>query len=417
MSACDQRAYYPARTGLFKLRASDGDLVWECRPIIIGSDASMSIINRCYHKHGSRLVVSGVSDNRLPAAMFLTDDGEGVTDVVSTIAAAPPVLANSVAGPITITSSADTDGTYAYVSTLRRQPSGFGSYYLHIAKFDIATGEEVASVQSGPWANPGLSGTTGVLEATIRCSGTSFVDVNGLYGTRRFPSDLSSISAVNTGRPCWDNSNRIISDGSYYYAGDRTTGRSVMKIDAGTLATSLLSADSGQYPRMGDVRGGILAYNTEGVFGVVRTVVARRASDLTVLWTHNSPFSTAAYGVGCCANFVVSTGVASASQTPLLVVRRDLSGTIEWQVEIDELSPAALFTDAQPRVLISSDESKVYVWGPFLRNGLAMTLFCLSATDGSIQWSFAAPAGGISLIEDGDYVYLGAVSGTAPLYR
>jgi len=424
MSQCEPRGYYPAPTGLFKLRVSDGDLVWDCRPVVIGG-TSLDAINRCIYKLGDRLAVSGIKNQDTPAAMFLTDDGEGVSDVVVTPASDPPIT-NLVSGIVQVFSSGDGDGGDYYYSSTFRKISSSNNFYLQVAQFDLASGALVDEFQSGPWTGPagGATNTHRSFNPTLRCYSTTHIDFNGLIGTRRYETNMSG-TVVDSHNlfANRDPSYRHISDGTYYYGGSSNGAlglKSVSKTRISDLTDITLSSDASVYPWRGNARGGVLAYSawTNTLLARPETWIARDTSALSIHWSDATTFD-GLFGVDCCSAFVVAAGYENSANTAALsIIRKDVGGSVIWNVPITASAAAAsLQTDYQATVLISSDESKVYVFGGLLRNGLAMSLFCLDADDGSTLWSFAAPDAGISVLDDGDYLYLGTSSGTSPNYR
>lgn len=394
MSACDRRSYYPAPVGLLKIRASDGDTQWDCRP----TGASASTI--ALLKAGNRVYATALQASL--ATNLIDEDGDGIlsditlTDPVGTLIS---VLGGSAP------TIADLNDDYLY---LAGQATSGSNSVVH--KFNVATGALVGS------ATIGVSNVSNMRFRALAGETEEF-DLVGNSRIRRY-NDLSGAavlqSAATTLFQSGDRAYRLISDGTFYY---HSISGGMLRINISDLTTAQTRAGIGTTFTDGEVREGRLFLHSNA-FGSAGRIGVLSAANLLTLWI-NLTYYTRTTGIDGCSDFAVVIGIRSgtntATATSWVVHRRNVDSSEVWSRTLTSTAPGTT-VHRLPRVVLSQDETKVYCFGPFVIGGLSMGIVCLDATNGDILWAVACPAG-VSLIDDGDYVYLGTIAGTAPEYR
>lgn len=414
MSTCDRRGYYPAVNGLFKLKAADGDLVWECR-----SASQNSSLGTYYHfpvmKIGDYVVARG-ADNDGSKLLIAKQGGDGLESVIE--AGKSPYL---IAGAQPF---AQDDGTDLYLSGTAVVSS---SNKHVIEKYDVSGnhlgGREHTATSLVPWFDVisdsayNLGFSSGFFSAQFKQYSQfagGFVAQSDPYNSPAFTWNLGPLA-----------------DATHYY---QNTLSRILKISRETLATdSSALFGSGGVPLIGTVKDGYLATASYGAGGVA----LRDSATLAVVWAYPAG-SYRIFTVDVCEDFVLSCQAATASfpEVNFNVKRLNIvSGTTEWSRSFRASGNIALAVntlDTQPRAFISQDKSKVYVIGPialtpFASLGMRLAIYCLDASDGDVLWCFAcggndgtlAGNGGIgmSLYDDGDDLYLGTVRCLAPKQR
>lgn len=409
MSACDRRAYYPAEAGLFKLRASDGDLVWECRPVQFGATSAQGQLNtRVDMLPSGNVVVSGVSSAQRSKVLSVAQSG-GLVSAVSEYGNPTETF-----GVEATNQQFAYDITDDYVYHGGPDTSTF-AHGLVLSRFSHA----------GAFEGTRTIGSVGSFKAFRAIQGTEQFDVISASASAlvRYPGLTGASTASLAGAIFgWDRTFRIVSDGTHYYIPQSSTV--LRKITIATLAvaatrTVLFTLSEG------DTRDGYVAYiGRFGGFSPV-AVSAWDTATLAPQFVNAGMFAGRATGVGVCGDFVAAIGTDDGTHpgtaTQASVKRLEFDGSVTWTTPLPMGADRSAAFDVHPRVLISQDKTRVYAYGPFSHNGvtaqsLKMAIYCLDADDGSIIWRFSDRAG-VSLYDDGDYLYLGTITGTAPLYR
>lgn len=460
MALCDVRRYEPAECGTFKVRVSDGDLVWECAPAINRPNIApvQFPINYLCPPVDDKIIVQGRFGSR-PTVMEVTQADGLITSVDRTETITPaPDYVFSETGRLPL----DVGANYIYGTT-------FGGY-LHstnetcfVLQFDRATKEHVGTITIGQslsfgsaawgyymWAcrvfgddvdvwNWGGGSTAGA--RIIRWPAGDFWDTGaplrrpygGVIGDTAYIGSLTQVSCT----PFMDRYFRIPSDGTYYYMSQNSpisVSFDALKIKKIRISDLTLVADSTTvvpaWVTDVEVRDGLIIFGY-GLFSNFKLTVFDTGSLTQQYVVSLTPNTRRVTAMDVVTEFSTTIEVATASTTTLDIVCRDPAGTELWSVPITAIqSPTALLKQYQPKVLISQDKSKVYVWGSLKRGTQSVQLYCLDATNGDTLWSFAAVGmlqtlftssgsggAGMMLHDDGDHVYLSVVSCFAPEYR
>jgi outer membrane protein assembly factor BamB len=423
MSACDRRTYRAATCGLFKLRASDGDLAWECRPVDANGTGAGSYRNLgvTLLSDGRVLIIGPYLDpdyGTIMRAMMITETGGLLSAIQETESVDAPV--SGFTGS-TMHSRVSVTDEYIYLSG---QSAATASNKV-ITKFAAADG---SFIEQRTFLNCG--GSNGFSEA-----GGEAVDV--FQGTGVTPrinrydtlngSVVSSSAAVGSSL---NQNGQMIQDENYYYMGNVTAfARTWTKLRKSDLTTADQSTDTGGTKSgTGNVRGGYIA-------SPLANSVICHDTDLNKLFQVNFGVERA-LSASPCSSFVVSARVNGALIHPgiatLYKVRRhDFTGATVWETDILASNDRDIEWELWPRVMISEDESQVYFYGSVSHDGIAgdlkMAIYCLDATTGGVLWCFSpGPVtdimgtnvhAGLSLLESGDDLYLSTLRSRGPTYR
>jgi outer membrane protein assembly factor BamB len=420
VSACDQRAYYPTTNGLFKLRSSDGDLVWECRPVDRSGSGLLTVSNVHVDRLSSGpLVVSGAENG-------LANKGLIVTETDSLVSAVTETGAVDVTGILNENIHLAYDSNDDYIYLCGQIGEAFVTSWL-VNKFDHSG----MFLGSREFPNRGAWG--------IRARDGEHFDIlfpmnGGSYRIRRYELTgafvAESATLIGFGpQSATDHKRRLLTDGTNYWGAQGGGGG--IRIDADTLATVLTNPSSGmgnQVSGGAEYRDGLIVCSTGAA-----TVRVLDSTSLALVWSYAG--LQRIFGVSVCSDFVAVAMSVDTDPFHLHVSRID-GGTLVWDREFRVASSLVTFVgrDDKPNLLISQDATKVYIWGDFHAHEtftssgtLRTVLYCLDATDGSILWCFSAgpttDSGGtnlhvgMSLHDEGDYVYLGAQRCRAPTYR
>jgi outer membrane protein assembly factor BamB len=418
MSACDQRTYYQTVNGLFKLRTSDGDLVWECRSASDDVGSQDAFQHYPILKVGDTVAVMSAGASAHSMLLLVKEDADGLIESVAEAGLVEYGLSR-------LTPGAQTDGTDFYL--YGRHTTGTGDQAV-IAKYDPN------GVFLGAYAH--AIGTV-----TTACTFDAFEDdrynVRTPFGSserfRQYEQFTGTLMATSAGMTVRSIGNRLtfLSDATHYYG---VSGSNLIKISKDTLATVLTVANpSGNRPLLGVVRDGCLA---ACIFGSAQITLWNSAT-LVKLWGNNSLVGRVS-GVDVRGSVVVACGTTSFAATNFFftVVRMDISTGVElWEREFrtDRTVTVGINTidEANPRVFVSEDETKVFVVGPiaeepFTALGERYAIHCLDADTGDTLWCFSVGPNdglvdnvgpGMDVLEDGDYLYLSAWKSRSPSYR
>jgi outer membrane protein assembly factor BamB len=426
MSACDRRTYYPTPNGLFKLRKSDGDLAWECRPI--SHDAAFAATYRnlgVRRLADGRLIVIGPYDDPgydvIMKARMVTESGNEIALVEETVSVDAPV-AGFTTGAMHSRVSVTAD--YIYLSGQETGTPDNGRKV--ITKFNISDG---MFVEQRTFTNSGnLNGFNALEEELIDVfhgAGVtqSIKRYDGLNSAMLIQSDPIGFSLNVNGQ--------MIQDDYFYYMGNVTaaakTWTKVSKADLSTVAQSAETSDTKQ--GTGEVRDGLL------VSPVTNSVLCYD-TDLVLVFDANTG-GLRPLTASVCSSFAVAAMVGDSAHHPgtatsYKIRRYTLTGVMEWEVEILSSEDRDLEWELWPRIRISADESHVYFYGSVSHNGLAstdlkMALYVLDAATGDVVWCFSpGPTidffgsnshAGLSLLEEDEYLYLSTLRCRAPTYR
>jgi hypothetical protein len=427
MSACDQRSYYPAQNGLFKLRAADGDLVWECRPISYGT-RDQEYDNGMVDRLGNTTIVAGTTDDNgaqlLPKAMFVEESGGLVQSLDFTEDPAESTDDNGLG----FHRMSDRTDEWLYLAGGRIvTPPNYSAYVVN--RFDLSDLSHMEGTV--------ISSANGDMAGFRAVQNTAQFDIirENLGGLYRYTAGSTVVDDSLTGISVFfsiDRNFRIPSDGTHYYlnAGGAGSFRRY-KVDIATLSVAAFSTIHGSLISMA-VRDGYLgATSLQGGGGNCAVVTT---GGMSTEWNSSAHFSQG-LSVDVCGNFSVFVGLSSGTTlslaTSFRVIAFDHAGTPLWSRDLQASTDRSSRWHRQPFPVISQDESKVYVYGPLSHDGigsgaLKMAMYCLDATNGDILWCFSGGpnsgavgdgGAGMSLYDEGDYVYLGTQRCRAPLYR
>lgn len=462
MSVCDTRRYYRDYYGLFKLKSSDGDLVWECRDTLEESTANCR--NTCVVKAGDYICTGTFDDSFVSRLLIVKEDSGGLVESVVETDDSPVIVradwgSNQNSGSPAI----QTDGTDFYLQGLRSDSGGSGLRVLR--KYD-SDGNFIdgfqASASLDTFVNARVTSPTTYVRTTY-VSSSAF----RLSQYTQFDIAPSATTATNFTYLLHDRQDAVAFDGTHFYC--VTSAKIIHKIDATTLATASTGsiATVGQSPIYGIAKGGYLIIvsgfsSSVGSLVFSQDVSLVNTASMTLQWnrsnvfTFTGPFGAPSYqvfDVDVCSGFAVVAGLGTSTAAPetFQVKRLRLTnGATDWSVNMRSFgSLYAAFNQPlsirwgfeMPRVVISADETKIYVTGlltakasPSFTNEPAMAVICLDASTGSVLWQFCAghtfvPGGstiiftqynvgtGMSLHDDGDHIYLSTVRCLAPSYR
>jgi hypothetical protein len=434
MALCERRFYYPTPCGLFKLRKSDGDLAWECRPVSYIETTPCFWNMDVQRLPNGKLLVSGIRNSANAHGILVEEDGDGNLSSVSEIEPSPLGFDAETGSSEIWGVRCSVTEDYFYLMTHEFQFGTFiGPRYANITKYD----------HDGAVLDHKQFNSTISLTSFFAPSGDDVDVMRQLNNSQRIErySPVSGAMIDNSSAVGWSNDHRglFVNDGSHYYMGTILPSPGINKISMTDLSTTLVSpgaTTAGTFQGPAAVRDGILAYTQIGFAVGSWRVVAVDTATLTEL------FDVFDFGrsltANPCSSYVMATAIAvGGGATPATATKYEvrqiaLDGTTNWSREFASSQWRSSDWMSYVRTLISEDESVVYVYGSLAHGSvfpgeLEMSLYALDASNGDILWCFSAGPdvdldgtnrqAGMSLLEEDDYLYLSTLRSRAPSQR